>query len=1023
MRVKLITNKLNILAFKDLIDEIDITTNSIIVVPDKFTLSAEQMFFEQKNVMANFSVRVFSLSKLANIVIGNELISKKIIDKSISLMIISSIIEENLSKFKYFTNIKDINQITEDIFNVISQIKSSKINDFNDNLPEILKIKFSDLKFIMEEYTKRQENYLVDASKKFDLFLKHIENSEFIKNHDFYFGMFNSLTAQVKDIIKLICKTAKSVTLSTSKSKNRINNNEVFDFYKSIKTEEEKSGKSNLNKIASFIEENFFTTNKSTFNIKNDEIKLFELKNPQEEIENLSLEIKKDILLNGLRYKDISICVTNMESYKELIKKEFNKQKFSFLIDENVKLIDNGYSRFVLDFLNILQFCNNKKVLSLIKNFYIDIDEDIKNNFEQFILKYSLIEQSKLTEYKVFKDDELYADYIYVFNNYVLKIYNFKSEIENLNIHTFYKKFNELLDYFNSKSKLNEKSEFYRDFDILKYKQYVQIEEKIFECEKNICEFYNEKININKLSNFMTLCFNNTTISVPCTSVDSIFVGDYNNSFYKPCKKMYVIGCDSKNCPNLKQDISLFTDKELENLQKDNIIEPKVIDANRLNYYKCFQTFLSFEENISISYSLIDNMGNRNFPSNIYKNFVSRFLKNNEKLVIEKRSLNLLNYFEGNEILSLLPFKFNSKDSILKYYYQVEDSRLKIVLKNLLENYYNEILIDKNDEIIDKNLIKVNNFTASNLENYFSCPSKFLFKEILKLKKFEPINLDAKVIGNIVHLCCYKLGQKLIRNEDVNEIEKNNLINEILNSKEFKFIYYLENSKQIIENLRNEILRLFDFIINEQISSEFKISKVEYKFEHNENGKKFKGFVDRIDENDKEFIIIDYKTGNTRIEYSDIVFNKKIQLFFYATILEKILNKKCVGIYYLSINDDFSKTDKVKIILNGITVNENNNLHKLDNASYFEKTIKSYYFDFKEKYLLNTIQFNKLKDYTYQNVLNAINEIKNANFSANPTLKDDISACEYCDYNVICKYKSERVLNYTDDLIKDIIDD
>lgn len=1024
MHVKLITNKTNLLAFKDLIDDINLDENSIIIVPDKFSLSSEQMFFEQKNILSNFSTRVFSLTKLASVVLESELINKKIIDKNISLMIISSIIEENLSNFKYFTNIKDINHISEDIFSVISQFLSSNVYEVNNDIDEILKDKFYDLNIVMQEYLKRRENYLVDASIKYDLFIEKIKDSDFIKNHTFYFGMFNSLTNQVKCIIKEITKTAKSVVFSTSKSENRINNNEIYDFYNSLKVNEIIKGKNKLNGVANFVVDNFFNSNRNKYDIKNNEIKLFEMKTIEDEIENLVVEIKKDTILNGYRYKDISICVSNLNTYKDIIKKEFDKQNYSYFIDENISLIENGYANFIIDLISILDYSNNKKMLGLVKNYYIDIEENIKNNYENFLYKYSINEFAKLDNFNQFKNDEFYNDYKYVYDNIVCKIYDFKEQIKNIiNINDFFRKFNELLKSFNSIAKLNEKIDFYRDNDILKFKQYIQIENKVFECEKNICEYYNEKFNIKKLLNFMRLCFNNTSISVPATSVDSIYIGDFINSYFKPCKKIYIIGCDSKNFPNLKQDVSLFTDNELKRLEKKSQISPKVLDANRVNYYKCFQTLLGFTDSIFLSYSLLDDKGNKNFPSNIFKNFVNRFTKNGKNILIEKNSVQLLNFFEPNEILTLLSYKFNSKEKLLKYFYSLEDCKAKNIVKYILENYHDINFSIKEEEKIDKNLINQNNFTASNLETYFSCSNKFLFREILKLKKFDQIKLDAKTIGNIIHKCCYLLGKALIDKKSIDSIAINEIIKNTLNSKEFNFIYFIENSKQIIENIKFEISKLFDFILKQQTQSEFKLSKVEYKFTFEENGINFKGFVDRIDENENEFIIIDYKTGNTKIEYKDIVFNKKIQLILYAIILEKILNKKCVGIYYLSVNDDFSKNLKMKIFLNGITVNENNNIFKLDKSSYYEKTLQSDFFEFKDKYLLTYEKFEKIKDYTFKQVLNGINEIKSGEFSGNPIFIDEQDICEYCDYYEICKNKNIRKVEFTEDLIREVLDD
>jgi len=1066
MQKNLFVNKTNLLAFKDMLNKISLDENAIIIVPDKFTLNAEKMFFEQKQILANFSARVFSLTKLASLVLEENLKDKKLIDKNISLMIVSSIISENLHNFKYFKNIKDINKITEDIFNVISQMLSSSVNSFNPNLTGTLKDKFDDLNLILSAYLKRREEVLIDASQKYELFLNEIKNSSFIKNNNFYFGMFFSMTTQVKNIVKEISTYSKSVCFSGAESGNRVNNNEIIEFYKSL-SPNKNAGEHKLNEVSTFIEENFFSSN--TKKMETNSIKLFEANSKSEEVENLVLEIKKEVFLNGKRFKDLAVCVSSVEKYKDSLIEKFEENNINYFIDSDIKLSENSYAKFLLDFIKVLNNFNFANILSLVKSPYINFSENIKNDFEKFLFKFSLI-NSNLNKYECFSDDVLYKSYYFVYENFIKEVETFKNNLKNIEIRQFFNNFDKILNLIGAKEKLKEKTEYYLNNDILKYKQFRQVEEKIFDAINNICDFYKEEFSLKKVENFIKICFENTTISVPATSVDALFVGDYVNSYFIDYDTLYVLGMDSGSFPSLKQDISLFTDSELEKLENVDKIEPKLKDTNKLNYYKAFQTLLCFKNSIVLSYSLTDEKGTRQFASNIYKNFLNRFTKNNESIVKLKTSGNILEELERVEILNLLSLKLNDKSEYLKRYFSLESGKEKEVLFYILTNYYkldekllkssnfneNLIFIDK----IDQKFLNFTKFSASNLEDYFACPSKFLYKNILKLNKFEPITLDARVFGNIVHDCCYYFAEEILKqktiakiktnenslensfdnglenvleqniekqekwdNIDFSKINKNEIICRVLNSNKYKNYKNLENSEQILNNLVEEIKKLFVFIENQQKNSEFKLSHAEFRFEKELDGVIFKGAVDRIDETEDEFIVIDYKTGSTKIKYDEIVFCKKIQLILYAKILEKVLNKKCAGIYYLSVSDDFSTTNKLKIYLNGITKNSDNLVHKLDNESYFEKTYKSNFFEFDKKYLLNSSEFENLLNKTYKKVLSAIKSVKQGEFQNSPLVLNEKSACEYCDYMEICKTKCENKVEFTDEMLEELLKD
>ncbi|MGN1208437.1 MAG: PD-(D/E)XK nuclease family protein, partial [Christensenellales bacterium] len=273
----------------------------------------------------------------------------------------------------------------------------------------------------------------------------------------------------------------------------------------------------------------------------------------------------------------------------------------------------------------------------------------------------------------------------------------------------------------------------------------------------------------------------------------------------------------------------------------------------------------------------------------------------------------------------------------------------------------------------------------------------------------------ARIVGNIVHECAKKLADLIIDGQNVNKFSQNDVIEKVFEEKKYNYLKFMPNGEAKILNLKNEILKFFDFVLLQQQSSDFKISKAEFGFLENFDGIIFKGFVDRVDECGDEFVIVDYKTGSTKIDYSDIVLGKKVQLLLYAKILETKLHKKCVGVYYLTVNDDYSTQNRQKIYFNGITVNENNNMKKLSKTDGF--------FEFKDKFLLTTKQFDKLKNYVFQKVIDAIKQIKDAKFFENPVSFDDFCECDYCDYCEICCEKEKNYFEFDDEMIKEILDD
>ncbi len=1006
MQNKIIVDSNNILSFKRMIKQIDNNETNIVIVPDKFSLNAEKMFLDENDLTVNFNTRIFSLSKLASAIIEKKLIDKKIIDKTQSLMIISSIIKENINNFKYFKNIKDINSFAEDVFNSLSQLLSSNFEKENENITGLLKNKFDDINLILNIYKQKRAEVLVDSSYKFDLFLSEIKNSEIIKTSNFYFGMFNNFTPQVKKIIKEIYLNSKSCNFSCSFSENRVNNNEVLDFYKSLDKQIKIIKEDSLNEINKFINTNFFTSKQDKFNLKNDEIKIYEAKNPDEEIDNVIYNIKKDVLLDKLRFNDICVACASEEKYKDIIEEKFAKANFSYFEDTSISLKDFSYFRFLLDLLNSINNLKLNVIINLIDSGYIDIDEKIIQNFKSFIYKYNIENFDNVKKYEIFSNEKEYEDFNFITNNIVLKINNLHNKKFN-NVYEFFDAFDNLLKEFNIKEKLKEKTTEFLDSDIKKYKQFLQLEDKFEAIKQNILDYYNEDFSLNKLIYFFNICLQNMNVSLASTSVDSVFVGDSLNSYFKNYKKIYIVGATSLDFPNLKNSNGIFSDDEVKQIETTEI-SPKIEDINRLNFYRCMQLILS-SENLVISYPNENNDGVKNFPSIFIKNFLKRF--NLKMLKVNIDSLNLLDF---NEILNILPFKLYDINSYEREFYK-QEGKVKDVILEILK--HKNVIEFKNTEKqkIDLSLLKSGSFSSSSLEDYFACSYRYFYKDVLKLKKIEQVKLDARIFGNIIHNCCYYFAEKIIKKSDVDILTMNKIIDFVLNKPEYEFLKLDKTKNAIISNLKVEIIKLFNFILKQQESCEFKIAKAEYLFKTQIDGVNFKGFIDRIDETEDEFIIIDYKTGKTIIDYEEIILNKKIQLILYAKILEKILNKKCVGVFYLTLNDNYLKSGEKSINFNGVLVKTNNSENKLK--------VNDGFFNINEKYILTEKQFDNLKEFVFNNILNAIKIINGGFFTENPIKISGKSCCDYCEFSEICKQKVDNEKEFDENLLKEILDD
>ena len=205
-----------------------------------------------------------------------------------------------------------------------------------------------------------------------------------------------------------------------------------------------------------------------------------------------------------------------------------------------------------------------------------------------------------------------------------------------------------------------------------------------------------------------------------------------------------------------------------------------------------------------------------------------------------------------------------------------------------------EDVIEKTDE--DVEIMKKMTFSASSIEKYLSCPAKFYYTYVKRLKVETEVSesLDNSMLGIVFHdtmLALYKGGEALQAEFDMSR--ENVLANvkkplEVITKQYIEWL--LSQKKEIIgPKIRTLIKRqlnadeiagrnlVFEEILNKYVvktlqtdlalmeeynTDRFRVIGLELERFWDFNGHKFKGYIDRMDSfRDDEVRIVDYKTG------------------------------------------------------------------------------------------------------------------------------------------------------------------
>ena len=368
-----------------------------------------------------------------------------------------------------------------------------------------------------------------------------------------------------------------------------------------------------------------------------------------------------------------------------------------------------------------------------------------------------------------------------------------------------------------------------------------------------------------------------------------------------------------------------------------------------------------------------------------------------------------------------------SKFDFNKYVALSEWDYIEFLCKNKIDNEKylktNKKIIKNKEinEISTENLTIFNNLnsiSATALENYFKCPMNAFLQNILKIQPRMETEILALDIGNVLHEIMFKYYQIDKKVDDVYEFCKNEVFKHVNKVERLK----LNKFSPILTNLIDEAMRVINAINYIDQNSLFQTNKdlIEFEFEGknalNLENISIIGKVDRVDVYNDMFRIVDYKSGKADASLKELYFGNKLQLFLYSLAMEKVLNKKSVGAFYLPLHNAYRREVENPYAMKGFYLAEDFVVNAFDKR--LEPGSKSDIVNvkinkqggitktqgFKE---LEINQLNDLKKYAKEVSKNAVSEMKSGYIKPSPS--DVSKPCEYCPYVQICLRNSNAI--------------
>lgn len=1005
MKVELITGSTILESVKNTfknIDAKDVDTEYFIVVPDRFTLKAEDLLFDTLGVSSIFNINIVSLTGLAKQILGKENIET--INILEGVMLIQKAVENLGDQLVFYK--KNTPTFCYELLKNINQIKSCMISPdelLYDGNKDILKKKVQDIQLIYKEYQQiRGEKK--DSSDLIVECIDNIKNKACFKDKVLVFAGFDSFTELNYQLIKAGMNGAKKLVISLVKSlslgNEYIYEKDVFDKMKKLACEEDVSlevisPQNSLNKNQTILVKNLF--NQSAKEEKSNYLSVSLSSNAKEEVEYIAGLIKYRVF-RGERFRSFSIGCSDLNRYGKLIERIFTEREIPFYLDSEVNL-NNCAAVVLLSKIFNLKKKNfqNEDLLYLIDTPLLNVSE--REELAAFVNERNINGRKGFQLY--LKDKLPFIDYIVGRLDSCSRFCDYVQVTREI-LASVKENFEKYLEELEEGGLLKEKSIEDQTLDLIE--RILIVLEKDEKCEfNNFLELFNLGTQNCNLSSLPAFC-------------DAVFVGDMTNSYFGETDNLIVLGAGRGKLPVAMSDNGLMSDADITDKGLFKKINPTIKMINRRNRFKLFNNLSLAKNKLYISFASSDEEGKSTdkamFVDMLMKIFGVKEVTNTSEISYFGIDKNFERY-----IFTLGGNRYSAELKLMEY---LKDRGIPATfvgsLQNVLQCDFENLTLNK--EKINSPLLKDNAFSVSRIEKYYDCPFKHFVDYALILKPKFTIDIQKNDKGSFYHAILerfvkqYRQNLKGISIEEIRKFVEKNL-DEIL---DFKQLEFLSDREIIRKEMKKDCIELCKRVVEETKFSRFVPYRQEMsiakKYQLDEKEITLKGKVDRLDcvdsDDGEKFRIVDYKTGNiSKNLYTELYYGKKVQLFIYSKALREMLGQAPLGLYYFNANPGY--VTKETPILEGVTLDGEgikNIDSRFNDINYKEsKIIKATRKGDKIDYnSVNEKDLQTLEKYAFDISAKALRQIADGNIKSSPTEK----SCEFCKYRAICLYNASE---------------
>ncbi|MDO4616405.1 MAG: helicase-exonuclease AddAB subunit AddB [Lachnospiraceae bacterium] len=818
-----------------------------------------------------------------------------------------------------------------------------------------------------------------------------------------------------------------------------------------------------------FLEKQLFRSGKRDSWRGEANIRISEAMTPEEELVDIAEQILYQVRENHLCYRDLAVVTGDLAGYGRLAEQIFTKAGIPVFVDRNVPVLHNllvEYIRASVDL--VVRNYSYESVMRYLRTGLSGFSAEEADALDEYLLALGIRGRKKYQEFwtrtfKGMKEEQL-TEINALRERLVEELDDLtaglKEKRSSLEAKT------RVLVTFLLRGRLQSRcrtlaEQFQAAGDRVRAAEYDSIYPAVMDLLNKAVEILgDEPMGLNEYQQILEALFQEAALGLIPPGGDQVLVGDIERSRLSSVKVLFFAGLNEGIVPKAAAAGGLLSEPDRDYLKSREItLAPG--DRERM-YQQRFYLYLNMtkpSEQLFLSYSKMDTAGAARLPSYL----VGTIRKLFPDVEVENRTgtsdasgAGLLNLETPEGRLQILLAGFQNpeqaaEDPVWKEVYAwFRNSVNALQAEQMLEAAF----FENHDTRISKAVARamygpVLQGSVTRLEQFAACAYAHFLQYGIRLKERPVYEVTPADFGTVLHDSLQRFSERLkkegIRWAELDEEKRILLADEALeqcvHDSGNGIFHSSSRNAYMITRMRN-LMRCTVSVLQEQIlAGEFEPTGFEIQFPTMElpelaeiplkdgAAMRLRGRIDRLDlleQEDTIYIkIIDYKTGQAKLDLASVYYGLQLQLTVYLNVAaqqqkqlhpDKLIQP--VGAFLYHLKDPFVEEEGKSILpemkLDGLVRAEQ------DTASLMDRTLApgvtsqvipvGYRKDGalkSESPALTEEQFQTVRDHVDKKVQQIGEAIMDGEISVNPYRLGSRNACAYCRFSGVCCFDSK----------------